>query len=165
MKDVTGKLPSVRSISRMTLVALTVCMAVALLSTSVNAGTWPYSIYGYVYDEDGFIIVGATVSVSVWNNANEKTTLPDQVTDGDGFYECAFDDGSIWDPGKPVEVTVDTGTKQKTVTDTLVAGPDMQIDVHFETAIPQFGTITGFAVAAGLVGIIAIMIPARVRRD
>ena len=165
MKVVTRTLSNIRSLSRMTLVGLTLCMAAALLPGSVHAGTLPYSIYGYVYDVDGTPVVGATVVVSVWDNDNEKTTLPSTETSGDGFYECAFFDGSIWDPDKPVEVTADTGTKQMTVTDTLVAGDSMQIDVDFRTLIPQFGTTTGFAVAAGLVGIIAIMILPRVRRD
>ncbi len=143
---------------------LAICVPILLATESVSAAGGPKSIWGYVYDENGVPADGATVTVSVWNNANVETSGIDVTHDG-GFYEVIFNDGSVWDIGKQVRAIADDGVSQSPPsTDTLVAGPDQQVDVHYPTAIPQFGSAIGLAFSAGIVGVVAVVAVTR-RRD
>jgi len=136
---------------------LAICLPIMLGSETVSAGSGPKIIYGYVYDVEGNPYDGVTVTVSVWNNVDAKTTRIIDTYAG-GFYDVTFDEGSMWDVGKQVEVIADDGIAAPiTVTDTLDAFGDQQVDIHYDTAIPQFGSAIGVFLAAGIVGAIAVV--------
>jgi len=136
---------------------LAICLPLILGSETVSAASGPKVITGYVYDVNGDPYNGVTVAVSVWNNANVKTTII-IVTYAGGFYDVYFTEGSMWDVGKQVEVIADDGIVAPiTKTDTLDALGDQQVDIYYGTEIPQFGSAIGVAFATGIVGAIAVV--------
>jgi len=137
------------------------CVPILLATEPVSAASGPKVIYGYVYDVDGNLYDGVTITVSVWNNANSKTTVVEVTADG-GFYEAVFNDGSSWDIGKQYQVIADDGIgPQIPKTGTLDALGDQQVDIHYDTAIPQFGSALGFALSAGIIGAVAVVAVSR----
>lgn len=133
-------------------------LAVLSLSSTVRAApNGPLIIMGTVYDSGGSPLDGAHVVITDLN------TLASDSFDtlGGGFYSVSLPGGGGWDIGDTIEVVATaTGETQKTVTSVVPADAEtngMTIDVHFGTAIPVFGSSVGFAVAAGLVGVVAVV--------
>lgn len=143
---------------------LLLCFAfasVAALTFSSRVATaapiGPLIILGTVYDSAGNPLEGAHLVVTDLN------TLVSDSTDSmsGGFYTLSIPGGGGWDIGDTIQVVATSpGEDEKTVTQVVPADAEssgMTIDVHFGTAIPQFGTTIGMAVAAGLVGVVAVV--------
>jgi len=133
-------------------------MAVLALSSTVRAApNGPLIVMGHVYDSGGFPLEGATVVVT-----DTRTLESDSMdTLSGGFYSVSLSGGGGWDIGDTIEVVATaTGEVQKTNSSVVPADAEisgMTIDVHFGTAIPQLGSSIGMAVAAGLVGVVAVV--------
>jgi hypothetical protein len=142
----------------MAFTVLIACMAMVLPKTvSANAG--PFIVDGTVTDSAGRPIVGAAVVIVMKNGA---TTIDTQstTTDSAGFYTADVGH-DLWQAGFTVTSTATFNSAQVSDTATVGADPFMTIDLQYPFEIPQFGSVLGFVVAAGLVGVVAVVFLAR----
>jgi len=104
----------------------------------------PKTVYGAVYDENGDLYVGVTVTVNMWTGG-VGGVLHGSYVNGpspDGWYEVIFLDGE-WTAGDTIEVIAEKpggGGQAPPVTVGCDATGSQVVDVHFPTAIPQFGS-------------------------
>jgi hypothetical protein len=142
-------------------------LAVALLgSMSAMAGLGPKVVQGYVYDNAGNKLGGATVTVVVMNSTTHlvRDTQTD-TTGSDGYYMVSFDPNK-WDIGDTIRARATSGSVQSDANQTIANESGAQdLDVHFKTAIPQFGSVLGFCVAAGLVCAVGLAFVSRRRKN
>jgi len=134
------------------------CLA-TIMPKSVSANPGLSIIYGKVTDSAGRPINGADVVVVMKNGISEVDTAS-TTTDSDGLYVVNFALDK-WAPGFAVTSTATYNSVQvsgdATVDDLGLA----TIDLQFLFEIPQFGSILGFVVAAGLVGVVAVVFLAK----
>jgi len=140
--------------ARLMLCSVVASMAFLALSSNVSALA-NLLVTGIVYDEAGDPLDGAHVVVT------DITTSYSESYDsfGGGVYIVTIPDGS-WGVGDIIEVVATFGEDQATNTSITTAEMEiegMEVDVHFGTAIPQLGSSVGMAIAAGLVGLIAVV--------
>lgn len=142
---------------------VTVILSVAFIaaSDSVEAGTGPKNVFGYVKDYEADPIPDILVTVNIKTSGGSiRDTMQDTTgpTDGSptGFYTVTFSLG-VWDVGDIVEVIVSYSGDQEIVTKEIVDDSAEHIDVQFEYEIPQFGSIYGFVIAAGLIAVVAVV--------
>jgi hypothetical protein len=144
------------------LMPLVVMSAFLFSSGSVSAQGFPKTVWGAVYDEHGDLYVGVKVTVNMWTGGvggvlhGSYVSLPDPSPDG--YYGVIFPDGK-WAELDTIQVIVDPpgGGDQAVSTASCDDTGNQQVDVHFETAIPQFGSLIGAFVASCLVGTVAIV--------
>lgn len=142
-------------------VVMIMFVAVIAASDSAEAGTGPKNVYGYVKDYEAAPIPDILVTVNIKTSGGSiRGTMQDTTgpTDGSpvGFYTVTFAE-SVWDVGDIIEVIVSYSGDQEIVTEEIVGEGGDRVDVQFEYAIPQFGSIYGFVIAAGLVAVVAIV--------
>jgi len=134
---------------------------------SVTAtGTGPLSIYGYVLDVGGNPVSGASVTVLIVETSATRTDPDGSASNGAYQIDPEFDavDYSI---GNTIRVTAvsSLGTK---VNETLVtSGMDAvglgHVDVKYDTAIPEFGSMYGVLISAFVMGVVAVVVLGRKR--
>jgi len=142
------------------LILSTVFASIAVLALSSTVSADPIGgliVIGTVYDSEGLPLEGATVVVT-----DARTSASDSmVTLSGGFYTVTIPGGGGWDIGDRIDVVANApGEVQKSNYSYAPADGEengMTIDVHFGTAIPQLGSSVGMAVAAGLVGVVAVV--------
>jgi hypothetical protein len=134
-------------------------IAVFVLSSGlVSAQGFPKVIKGIVYDESGIELEGATVTVTMKSGATVHGMETDGPTWDDGYFQVTFDVGYWVEGDDIVVVAAKAGNGGEAINYSVADDLDQQIvDVHFETAIPQFGGFVGAFVAAGLVGAVAVV--------
>jgi len=146
-----------KTIVRLMLCSVFASIAVLALSSTVSAAPFgPLIVSGIVYDEAGDPLDGAHVVVTDTNTLVSET----YDTGSDGFYYVSISGQGGWDVGDTIEVVATFGEDQATNTSEATAQMEidgMEVDVHFGTAIPQLGSSVGIAIAAGLVGLIAVV--------
>jgi len=128
--------------------------AISLNDAHTLAVTGPLTVWGYVYDFSGQPLEGANVVVTV-----ERTGATSSgVTGIDGKYQASPDFSTTeYDIGDTILVVANYNSNPETnSTKVLEDLGVLQIDVLYTYEVPEFGTILGFLVAAGLVGMIAI---------
>ena len=144
------------------LLPLVVLSAFLFSSGSVTADGFSKIVYGEVYDENGDLYVGVTVIVNMWTGGvggvlhGSYLSLPDPSPDG--YYLVTFMDGE-WSVSDTIQVIAvpPGGGDQAENTASCDASGSQQVDVNFETAIPQFGSLVGAFAATGTVGAVAIV--------
>jgi hypothetical protein len=141
-------------------------LAVALLgSMSAMAGLGPKIVQGYVYDNAGYKLGGATVTVEII--AQGTSTVRDTQTDttgSEGYYMVTFQPDK-WDIGDTIKAKATSGSVQSESNETIASANEYQsLDIHFTTAIPQFGSVLGFGVAAALVCAVGLAFVSRRRK-
>jgi len=142
------------------LVPLVVMSAFLFSSGSVSAQGFPKTVMGEVFDENGDLYVGVTVTVNMWTGG-VGGVLHGTYDDGpspDGWYSVIFPDGK-WAELDTIQVIANPpgGGDQAVNTSSCNDAGSQKVDVHFETAIPQFGSLVGVFAATGLVGAVAIV--------
>jgi hypothetical protein len=141
-------------------------LAVTLLgSISTMAGIGPKAVQGYVYDNAGNLLGGATVTVVIIDKTTHlvRDTLTD-TTGLDGYYSVSFAPDK-WDIGDTIRARATSGSVQSEANETLATADEYQnLDIHFTTAIPQFGSVLGFGVAAALVCAVGLAFVSRQRK-
>jgi len=136
--------------------ALSVLFAVVFCGGSASASGFKV-VQGHVYDEDGNLLTGINVKVEMINQTTHLPTATDySTTESDGMYGVTFDLFSVWETGDTIRVTATYNSVDQVNETTANSGPSQVVDVHFPTAIPQFGSMLGFAVAAGVVCVVGI---------
>ena len=148
-----------RSKTLVSLMLSSVLASIAVLALSSTVSASPINgliVSGYVYDEGGVPLDGAHVVVT-------DTTTPfsgSYDTGGDGFYYVTVPGLGGWEVGDVIVVVATFGGDEATNTSTATAQMEfdgMDLDAHFGTAIPQLGSSVGMAIAAGLVGLVAVV--------
>jgi hypothetical protein len=119
-----------------------------------------------VYDNAGNKLGGATVTVVVMNTTTHSVRDTQTDTTGsDGYYMVSFDP-SKWDIGDTIRARATSGSVQSDANQTIANESATQdLDIHFKTAIPQFGSVLGFCVAAGLVCAVGLAFVSRRRKN
>jgi len=142
-------------------------LAVALLgSMSAMAGIGVKPVMGTVYDNAGNLLGGATVTVVIIdkNTSVVRDTLT-ETTGSDGIYMVTFP-ADKWDIGDTIRARATYGSVQSEANQTIANESATQdLDIHFKTAIPQFGSVLGFCVAAGLVCAVGLAFVSRRRKN
>ena len=141
--------------------ALTVVISSNSLSVAADPPPPPgFFIFGFVYDENGDPLEGAFVVVDVYDQDTEEFKASGQSdiypTEADGYYEVTSIDSSLLEVGDDIEVTATVGSIEQKNWSVVPSYIFVIIDVHFTTAIPQFGSLLGFAVAAGAVCVVGV---------
>lgn len=135
-------------------------IAVFLLASHAVSAGGPKTIQGYVYDESGQKFGGSKIAqatvVIKTPGGTELQTLTDD-TDANGQYRVSLDP-FLWSTGDTIEVFATYNSVQSpTNTTTCTVSPLQTVDVHYELAIPQFGSIIGSVLASVFVGSVAVL--------
>lgn len=146
-----------RSLLFSALVAMSMFAVVGLFISSgnVSAGIGPKVVSGYIYDSEGNPVNGANVVVNIIHNS-VVTATKSYTTGSSGYYMVSFAPAE-WQVGDTLEVLATKGSDQGDNSKVITGEGGESIDVHFETAIPQFGSLVGVLLAAGLMGGVAIV--------
>lgn len=132
-----------------------VLLSVTITSDNVAAGTGPKGVVGIVRDSVGRLLEGAVVTVNMFNGAGPaiRDTQTD-TTDIDGQYSVSFDLND-WFVGDTIQViAICEGAEEENST-TADDSPFQQVDVTYAFEIPEFGSLAGILISAGILGIIA----------
>lgn len=115
--------------------------------TTVAAGGFK-AVQGYVYDSLDIPLDGASVKVEMVNKTTLLVTATETTTTGsDGFYGVTFDISSVWEVGDTILVTATYNLNEQSNQAFADDVGFQQIDVHFGTVIPEFGSLFGPVVA------------------
>jgi hypothetical protein len=141
-------------------IVLTMALSVALvtmflLSYGASAATGPKQVRGYVRDVDGRLIQGIPVVINIrWaSDDTVRSTLTD-TSDVNGYFSVTFGP-SDWDIGDRIQVVATHGANQESSSVVADGFPFQECDVTFPYAIPEFGSIVGFAIAGALIAAVA----------
>jgi hypothetical protein len=153
------------SLSKFLTIAMVVVCALFVFSLTGSrpvaaSGIQPLSIDGHVYDSSGHGVSGASVTVLIVQTGATSTD-PDG-TDSNGLYQINPEfDPADYSLGNTIRVTAVSGLG--TQSNETPVSQDMydfglgEIDVNYQTAIPEFGSTMGVMVAACLAGTVAIV--------
>jgi len=119
-------------------------------------------IFGYITDDAGNPLMGASVSVTIIHGEITIVTKA-TVTDANGYYAITLEPGQ-WEAGFTIQLTIQYGTAQETVTAPCDGSTSQEVDYQYPYEIPQFGSLIGFLVAGLLVGIVAVVLLKRGRK-
>jgi hypothetical protein len=144
-------------------IALLAGFALVSTTNAIAEGPGPITVLGYVYDNMGDPLEGASVVVT-----NEDTLATDSTTtDEFGFYQIDFDAAQM---NIDDTVRVDTTYSGAPATNNTVLTSDMfvsgyaQVDVHYLTEIPEFGSLFGVLLVSIMIGAVALL-SSRRKRD
>lgn len=138
--------------------ALSVALvAMFLVSYGASAATGPKQVRGYVRDVDGRLIQGISVTINVrWaSDDTVRSTLTD-TSDETGYFSVSFGP-SNWDIGDRIQVIGTHQSNQQSNSTTADDLPFQWCNVTFPYAIPEFGSVIGFAIAGGLIAAVAVV--------
>jgi len=138
--------------------AMSVTIVALLLSSSYASAEGIKIIDGYVKDSVGRILVGANVVLEVWTPASVLRFTDSYVADENGYYSFTLSsmDNEFHD-GDTFEVTATYNGNQESVSVVDDLQPHQQIDITYPYEIPQFGSLLGSGIAAGAVGLVAMV--------
>jgi len=151
---------------RMFIAGAFVVLSLLFVTSSAQAASLTY-VRGHVYDTDGSPLVGVDVTVSMkyYQSGEWHTRSTATVSSATGGYYLATFGGLTgpdWQDGDTIEVfATKSGVGQSPVstsvadTGELFQTPD--VDVQFETVIPQLGGFAGFLISAGILGVVAVV--------
>ena len=142
----------------------------AAQSPNVSAASDPKFVLGYVKDSADRVLVGASITVNIRDDATDGAVLASKsdTTDGTGYYSVGFL-AADWNVGDFVEVISDFSGNQIKVyeaAELLVLPFNQWINITYPYEIPEFGTLvksSASVVSFGLIAIIIVM--ARRRRN
>lgn len=153
------------------LVATLVVIAILTLGAlavpvNVSAGGGPKIVQGYVWDNAGRNITGASVLIEIKDPSTWATraSLTD-TTDDDGYYQVSFGP-SDWYDGDSINITATYQANQVRNSTTAVEGVPVQyLNATYPFEIPELGSIVGFAVAGACLGGIAVFLIVRRKKE
>lgn len=152
---------------RMPAVAIAVFAVVAvsmLLSSGFVSADGAKVIRGYTKDNAGRPLQGTNVVLEVRTPANALWYTESYTSDEIGFYSFTLGMGQ-WNDGDTFKIIATYSGNQKIVSEVDNGTPLQWINVTFPFEIPQFGSLLGFSVAAGGVGLIAMVFVVKRRKD
>jgi len=138
------------------LFVVSIAALVLLGSMPVAAETGPKLVIGTVYDNLGDPLAGADITAVVINKTSLLIVATEtDVTGPEGAYSVTFDPG-VWQVDDTLRVTATYSSVQEPNQTTATIAPFQIVDVHYTTAIPQFGSLLGFMAAAGMVCVVGV---------
>jgi hypothetical protein len=155
-----GRIPAVA-------VAVFAFVAVAmLLSSGLASAAGPKVVRGYTKDSAARPLVGTTVVLEVRTPADALRYTDSMLTDTNGFYSFTLSsfDGQ-WNDGDTFKIIATYSGNQKTESQLDNAKPVQWINVTYPFEIPQFGSLLGFGIAAGGIGLIAMVFVVKRKKD
>jgi hypothetical protein len=148
-------------------VAVFAFAAVAMvLSSGLVSAAGPKVIRGYTWDNAARPLEGTDVVIEVWTPLSVLRHTESTTTDETGFYSFTMSsfDGD-WSDGDTFKIIATYSGNQRTES-LLDDGSALQwINVTFPFEIPQFGSLLGFSVAAGGIGLVAMVFVARRKKE
>jgi hypothetical protein len=155
-----------RRIPAVAIAAFAVVAVAMLLSSGFVSAAGPKVIRGYTKDNAANPLEGTSVVIEVWTPALVLRHTESTTTDENGFYSFTMSsfDGD-WNDGDTFKIIATYSGNQKTES-LLDDGTALQwINVTFPFEIPQFGSFLGFGIAAGAVGLIAMVFVVKRKKD
>lgn len=137
---------------------VSVAMVAMLLSSSYASAEGIKIINGYVKDSAGRILAGANVFLEVWTPSHTLRFSDSYTADENAYYSftlSSFDNEFL--DGDTFEVTATYNSNQQNVSQVDDLGPLQWINITYPYEIPQFGSLLGFGIAAGAVGLVAMV--------
>ena len=141
-------------------VLVVLVMAVAILpKPTAAADSHPMNVRGYVFDNAGHKIANANVTVSMYNSTTESNLTKTSTSSSSplGYFSVDFGVGE-WATGETVWVIAEYKGDSQAVNHTATANGIRMFtweNATFPYEIPQFGSMTGLLLTAGLVGVVA----------
>ena len=136
---------------------IAVAFVAMLLSTSfVSAQGSPKAVRGYIRDNMGNPVEGASVLVEI---VKPDSTVRASLTDtsiSNGFYSVMFGNFD-WEMGDTIRVTSTYHSDSRVGTADVNPDPIQNVDITYPYEIPQFGSWVGFAVAGGILAVVAVV--------
>jgi len=137
---------------------VSVAIVAMLLSSSYVSAEGIKIIDGYVKDSVGRVLEGANVVLEVWKPDLTLRFTDSYVADEDGYYSFTLSSFlEEFHDGDTFEVTANYNGAQHNESELDDGQPIQRIDIIYPYEIPQFGSLVGFGVAAGAVGLIAMV--------
>jgi hypothetical protein len=144
-----------------------VAAVVMLLASGFVSAAGPKVIRGYTKDSVGRVLEGTSVVLEVWTPAPSVLRFTDSMlSDENGFYSFTLSsfDGD-WDDGDTFTIIATYGGNQITRS-LLDNGTALQwMNMTYPYEIPQFGSLLGFGIAAGGIGLIAMVFVVKRKKD
>lgn len=141
-------------ISFVSIVALSVLAFSVAVPANCAAADSPVFVRGYIYDSEGRLVEGASVTVSMKDGETVISTKTDN-SDSSGFYSTTFL-AVEWDVGNTVYVIAEFSGNQQPNWTVAIDTEEIYVDVHFTFEIPEFGFDAGLLVAGLGIGAVAV---------
>jgi len=144
--------------------AVVFAAVVVAFSHPVAAGPGPLTVRGYIRDNAGNPLEGASITVNIRYapppGGTIRSTLYD-TSDSTGFYSVSFA-YTEWDVGDIIEVIATWhGHQENNYTDATVK-PVQHVNVTYAFEIDEYGAgAIGLVVAGGFVGAVALVVLVR----
>lgn len=155
-----GRIPAVA-------IAVFAVAAVAmLLASGFVSAAGPKVIRGYTKDSAARPMEGTSVVLEVRTPLDALRFTDSTLTDENGFYSFTLSsfDGD-WDDGDTFKIIATYSGNERTESLLDDGEPIQWINVTFPFEIPQFGSLLGFGVAAGGIGLIAMVFVVKRKKD
>jgi hypothetical protein len=155
-----GRIPAVA-------VAVLAVVAVAMiLSSGYASAAGVKVIRGYTKDNAGRPLQGTSVVLQVRTPADALRFTDSTTSDVNGFYSFTLSsiDGN-WNDGDTFKIIATYSGNQKIVSEVDNGTPLQWLNVTYPFEIPQFGSLVGFGIAAGAVGLIAMVFVVKRKKD
>jgi len=157
-----GRIPAVA------ITVFAVAVVVMMLASGFVSAAGPKVIRGYTKDSAGRPLQGTDVVLEVWTPVPALRYTESTTTDVNGFYSFTLSTFTIppqWNDGDTFKIIATYSGNQKIESQVDNAGPIQWINVTFPFEIPQFGSLLGFGIAAGGIGLIAMVFVVKRKKD
>jgi len=136
---------------------IAVAFLAMLLSTSfVSAGNGPKAVRGYIKDNMGNPVEGASVLVEIVKPDNSVRASGTDTSISTGLYSVMFGPDD-WESGDTIRVTSTYHSDSRVGSTGVTSDPIQEVDITYPYEISQFGSWAGFAVAGGILAVVAIV--------
>ena len=136
---------------------IAVAFVAMLLSTSfVSAGPGPKAVRGYIRDNMGNPVQGASVLVEIVAPDSHVRTSGTDTSISNGFYSVLFGNFE-WEVGDTLRVTSTYHSDSRVNSTNATSAPIQYVNVTYPYEIPQFGSWVGFAAAGGILAVVALV--------
>ncbi|MGB2582329.1 MAG: hypothetical protein WBD03_07660 [Thermoplasmata archaeon] len=141
-----------------TIVAVFMVSAMLFVPAQTDAASQGTFVRGWIWDSEYRNVTGASVVVNMTDGGSTVSSKSD-TTDEEGFYSVGFL-LSEWDVGNEIWIIVTYEGKQDTNHTPAIDSLVQYVNLTYTFEIPEFGSVTGMAVAAfalGGVGVAAMV--------
>ena len=143
--------------SAIVLSVIAVAFVAMLVSASfVSAGPGPKTVRGYVKDNMGNPVEGASVLVEIVAPDSHVRTSGTDTSISTGLYSVMFG-GSDYEVGDTIRVTSTYHSDSRVGSTIATLAPIQYVNITYPYEIPQFGSWVGFAVAGGILAVVAVV--------
>lgn len=137
--------------------AVVLVIAVFMLANVANAALWPKNVRGWIRDNEGNPVNGASVTINIrWESDDTIRSTYTATSGSDGFYSKSVL-ASDWDEGDTIQVIATYKSSQQSNETVADANPVQFVNVTYPFAIPEFGpSFVGLIAAGAAIGGVAV---------